>query len=355
MTKKLRSPLLFVLLLAGAVGCKRAAPVEARTETVKPVKVETTEVKMTEMPTLLRLTGALAGARETDLAANVVGRVLETKVERGTRVKKGDIIARIDVSSAALALTQAKVQAETSRTQEKIDQHECERYAKLMDHGAVTDVEYEQVMARCKRNPLSVQAAEAGVSIAAKNVGDGVIRAPFSGVVTERFIQVGEYVQASTRVVALAEVEDLHLNFSLPEANYPQVKLGSKVIFTVAAYGERQFNAEVIHIGGAVRSTRDVLVEAKIDNKEQVLLPGMFANVGLVVGKESHPAIAQAAVFTQNGKSNALVVKDGFLEQRVLRVVDSGPDLVVAAGGIEAGEKVVTPYRPELKNGQPVL
>jgi membrane fusion protein, multidrug efflux system len=274
-------------------------------------------------------------------------------VERGSRVKQGDIIARVDVRQAALQLAEAKVQVESSRTQQNIDDLECERYAKLKDRDAVTDIEFAQVMARCKRNPLSVEAAQARVSLAAKNVGDGIIRAPFSGVVTERFVEVGEYVQSATRVVALAEVDALQLNFSLPEANYPQVRIGSEVLFSVSAYPDKPFHGKVVHIGGAVRSTRDVLIEAGVDNVDGTLLPGMFADVGLVVGAESHPALPKEAVFTQNNKPNAFVLKGGFLEQRVLQVVESQGNLVVAKRGIEAGEQIVTPYRDELKNGKP--
>jgi membrane fusion protein, multidrug efflux system len=351
------SALALAALLA-ATGCKKASPTEAQaaqTTQLAPVKVDTVAVQEVSTKSLLRLTGSLKGARETDLAANVSGRILETKVERGTRVKQGDIIARVDVRQAALQLAEAKVQAESSRTQEQIDQRECERFAKLMDRGAVTDVEYEQVMARCKRNPLNVEAAEARVSLAAKNVGDGIIRAPFSGVVTERFVDVGEYVQSSTRVVALAEVDALHLDFSLPEANFPEVALGSEVLFTVSAYPDRNFTGKVVHIGGAVRSTRDILIEASVTNTDGALLPGMFANVGLVVGTEKHPALPKEAVFMQNNKPNALVVKGGFLEQRVLQVLETQGPNVVASRGVQVGEKVVTPYKPELKNGQPAL
>jgi len=341
------------LMLAGFVltGCKKP---EAARPTVQKVKVETLAAAAIETPEVLRLTGNLKGERETELAANVSGRVLETLVERGARVEKGTIIARIDTSAAALQLAEAKVQVATTETQASIDQVECDRYQKLKERGAVTDLEYENVMARCKKAPLSLDAAKARVSIAAKNVGDGVIRAPFAGVVTDRSIEVGEYVQPNTRVVSIANVDSLRLEFSVPEANYPAVKPDSEVRFRVVAYGDREFTGKVVHIGGAVRSTRDVLVEAEVPNQDSVLLPGMFANVSLVVGKRQVPAVPVTAVFQQNAKPNAFVVKNGVLEQRVLQVAEARGQEIPVLVGISVGDKVVAAYRAELANGQAV-
>src|SRR5690606_38081991 len=186
--------------------------------------------------------------------------------------------------------------------------------------GAVTDLEYDQVTAKCKTAPLDLAAAQARQTLAAKNVGDGVIRSPFAGVVTERYVEVGEYVQASSRVVSLAQVDDLRLEFSLPEANFTHVKVDADVKFRVVAYGDTVFHGKVTHISGAVRDTRDVLVEAAVANPDRKLLPGMFADVELVVGQRTLPSVPKAAVFHMNGKSNVLVLKDGRLEQRVLQV-----------------------------------
>jgi membrane fusion protein, multidrug efflux system len=347
-------PILALLVLSAVAlsGCKKSEA--APTTTVQKVKVETVPATEIETPAVLRLTGNLKGERETELAANVSGRVLETLVERGGKVTKGQIIARIDTSAASLQLAEAKVQIATTETQTSIDQVECERYQKLKERGAVTDLEYSQVMARCQKNPLSLDAAKARASIAAKNVGDGVIRAPFAGVVTDRFIEVGEYVQPNTRVVSIANVDSLRLEFSVPEANYPAVKQDSEGRFVVAAYGEREFSGKVIHIGGAIRNTRDVLVEAEVPNNDGQLLPGMFANVSLIVGSKRVAAVPAAAVFQQNAKPNAFAVKNGVLEQRVLQVSTAQDGMVPVLAGIAVGEPVVAIHKAGLANGQAV-
>jgi RND family efflux transporter MFP subunit len=340
-------------LAVAATGCKRKTDAAAAPP-APPVAVVTEAVAAIEAPRTLRLTGTLRGERETDLAANVAGRVTSMKIERGQRVEKGQLLAEVDVSGAALALAEARVAVQTSKTQEAISQVDCERYERLKASKAVTDLEYDQVTAKCKTAPLNREAAEARQSIAAKNVGDGRIRSPFAGIVTDRYIQVGEYVQASSRVASLAQVADLRLEFSLPEQSYPDVQLGQNVGFRVAAYGTQLFSGAVSHVSGAVRETRDVLVEASVKNPEHKLLPGMFADVELTVGHETLPSIPKAASFEANGKLNVFVVQGGVLEQRVLQ---PGPEVdgrLAVRRGVILGEQIVASYRPELKNGQHV-
>jgi len=340
-------------LLVSLQGC-RQADAAAEHKPPKAVPVKSVKVVARSVPRTLQLTGVLRGAKETDLAANVAGRVLSTRVEPGQVVKKGDLLAQVDVSAAALALAEARVQVETTRTQEAIHKSDCDRYDRLKAAGVVSDLEYDQVTAKCKTAPLSVEAARARQSVAAKNVGDGVIRSPFAGVVTERFVEVGEYVQASSRVVSLAQVDELKLVFSVPEQNFPDVKQNADVRFRVAAYGDQTFPGRVVHISGAVRDTRDVLVEAAVPNPDRKLLPGMFTEVALNIGQESLPALPKSAVFEQNGKLNAFVVKDGLLEQRVVQSAGTQGDQVSVRRGIKVGEQVVVADVDKLDNGQAV-
>jgi RND family efflux transporter MFP subunit len=338
-----------LLCLAAATGCKQAQA-ESSSKAV-PVKVDTVPAKAITVTDLLQLTGTLRGERETELAANVNGRVVQVLVERGAAVKAGELIARVDVKTAALQLAEAKVQIATTKTQQEIDQVECERYQKLKERGAVTELEYANVMARCKKAPLSLEAAEARADLVAKSVGDGLIRAPFAGVVTDRFVEVGTYVQPQTRVVALADVSSLRLEFSVPEADYPSVKVGTDLTFKVVAYHERRFQGKVTYLGGAVRATRDVIVEAKVANEQSLLLPGMFANVELPRGAVERPAVPATALFDQNGKANVFVVEGGILSQRVVQTDSAVGDQVPIRNGIAIGSQVVSVHRPDLTNG----
>jgi RND family efflux transporter MFP subunit len=351
-TQSSRPFCLLVLAFLGATALFACRRVEVHQATPEPrAKVDVITVAGVSSPEILRLTGNLRGTRETDLAANVSGRIMKTLVERGTRVRKGDTLAVVDVSAAALQLAEARVQVVTSQTQLTIDRSDCGRYQQLKQRGATTDMEYDQVMARCTKSPLAIEAARARERIAAKSVGDGIIRAPFAGIITERAVDIGEYVQPSTKVVSLAEVDSLRLEFSVPEANYPSVRIGQDVEFRVVAYNDRTFQGRIVHVGGAVRTTRDVLVEAEVKNESGSLLPGMFANLSVSLGLRMLPGLPRTVVFEQNGKSNAFVIKNGALEQRVLQLAERSSDSLPVLHGVSIGDTVAT-YQPGLKNGQ---
>jgi RND family efflux transporter MFP subunit len=341
---------LILMSIGLASGCKKQPPPAPPAE-APAVHVETAEVVAIEAPQSLRLIGNLRGAKETDLAANASGRVLKTYVDRGAEVKMGELLVQVDVSAAALSLAEARVQVATSKTQLGINEADCARYEQLKGTGAITEYEYDQVTAKCKIAPLQVQAAQARQSLVAKNVGDGMIRSPFAGVVTERFVEVGEYVLPNSKVVSLAQIAELRLEFTVPEANFAQVKPDAKVRFHVAAYGDTSFEGKVIHISSAVRTTRDIVVEASVPNADKRLLPGMFADVSLHVGTTPLPSIPKEAMFEQNGKKNAFIVKDGRLEQRVVQADPEVEGRIPILKGVALGERVVVRHSAELSNG----
>ena len=193
-----------VLLLA----CKRpSAGAEPPPPTVKvaTAKVQTTEAKLEDAPTWLLLTGQLKGAHETDLAANVAGRVVSTKVERGSKVKAGDVVATVDVRAAALSAAEAKAQAANAKAQAEAAKVDCARAKALGASGAISKAELDRLDAQCTSSDLMVSAMDARSALAAQNVGDGVIRAPFAGSISERFVDVGTYVHADTKVVTMVE------------------------------------------------------------------------------------------------------------------------------------------------------
>lgn len=347
--------LLTVTLGATSVGCKKSSAAETAKPAQPPVAVQKADVVEVKTPTVLHLTGTLKGMKEADLAANASGRVLKTFVERGDEVKAGAIVAQLDTSAAALSLRQATVDLDTSKTQDAINQAECARFEQLKAKNAISPYEYDQAVAKCKTAPLNVAASEARQNIAAKNVGDGTIRAPFSGIVSERYVEVGEYVQASSKVVSIVESTDLRLEFMVPEANLAGVNTGANVLFSVAAYPDKQFQGTVRHVSGAVRATtRDLVAEAVVPNTDRLLRAGMFTEVELTTGSRMLPSVPLAAVFERLEKKRVYVVKDGRLEERVLQ---DGPVIdgrLSVENGVKNGEKVAIGDLTKLTNGQTV-
>lgn len=335
-----------------APACKPKTSATGDDAAAPPVHVESGPASEIEVPVLLRLTGSLKGMREADLAANAAGRITKTFVERGESVKAGQVVAQIDTSTAALALAEARVQVDTSRTQEEINQADCKRAEQLFQSKSISAAEYDNVTAKCKTASLGLRAAEARQTISAKNVGDGAIRAPFDGIVSERFVDVGEYVQAQSKVVSIAQSTELRLEFTVPEANVAEVKVGADAQFTVAAYKDRIFHGTVRYVSGAIRaSTRDLVVEAIVPNAERELYPGMFADVALATGTRKLPSVPVSALFERQEKKRAYVVKDGHLEERVLQLGPEKEGRVSVEAGLAANESVVIANPTKYTNG----
>jgi membrane fusion protein, multidrug efflux system len=349
---------LFVLsavVLSTATGCSSssAAP-PAPSETAPSAKVTTAAVGTRPIATYLSLTGQLKSGRETDLAANASGRVTTTSVERGARVKAGDVLATLDVRAAALSAAEARANAETAAASAESANTECERTRSLVASGALGKADLDRVEAQCKTTTFAVSAAKARSQLAAQNVGDGVIRAPFGGVVTERYVDVGEYVRQDTRVVTLVDLAALRLEITIPETHIAAARAGAKVTFSVAGYPDKTFTGSLKFVGASVRSsTRDVVVEATLDDGADAALlrPGMFASVRLSTGDEKKPVVPTSALTTRDGKPTAFVVVDGRIEQRIVQTGDALGDETAIMRGVAEGEHIVLTPAPTLKNG----
>ncbi|MDB4941563.1 MAG: putative Co/Zn/Cd efflux system rane fusion protein [Labilithrix sp.] len=342
------------VLCAGAgAGCKKPAAADKSDAELPPANVRTQPVAEVEAPVTLRLTGTLKGMRETDLAANAVGRVVSTSVERGAQVKAGQVLAQLDVRAAAISATEANAMAESARTSAAQLKADCQRAEALKASGSISAAEFDRTTAQCRTSSLSVEAQTARAQMAAQNVGDGSVRAPFAGVVTERYVDVGEYVRADSRVVTIVSVDQLRLELAIPEADAAKVKEEAEVGFHVSAFPDRKFVGKVRFVSGAIRSaTRDLVVEAIVDNADKALKPGMFADVEVVVGVQKVAGIPKEAIVEKDGKFRAFFVVDGRLQERVLSVLPEVPGGIPILKGAKLGEAVALGDLKTLANGQ---
>lgn len=345
------------LFVAGCTSSSTAPGGESGTASTSAagVSVETAPVTLRLVPRYLSITGQLKSAREADLAASADGRVTAVFVERGSSVKAGEVLAQLDVRSAALSAVEARAQADGAVIASENARTECERARSLLASGALSRAEFDRANGQCRTSVSAVAAAEARARLAAQNVGDGAIRAPFAGVVAERYLDVGEYVRRDSRVVTLVDLSAMRLELTIPEANIAYAQPGAKVVFSVAGYPDRTFTASLAFVGASVRSTtRDLVADATVDINDAALRPGMFASGRLVAGEEKFPVVPKTAVVTRDGKPTAFVSVGGRIEQRLVQIGEpSGGDLVVTRG-VADGENVVIAPSSELRNGDRV-
>jgi membrane fusion protein, multidrug efflux system len=343
------------LVLAAAVllsGCGHKS--EAAQEGPAPAKVhvQTVTASAQSVPRLLALTGVLSSDERTDLAANSAGRVVKTFVERGDHVAQGALLAQLDARSATLSRAEAEANLSSAAEQLKNVKADCERYVSLLAKGAITQQEYDKQATSCQTQTASEQATRARAAEASQTVADSAIRAPFAGIVAERFVHVGDYVHADTRVVTLLVDDPLRLELTVPEANVQSVHPGLVVSFETVAVPGRSFTATVKFMGGEIReATRDLVVEAVTDNHDHALLPGMFVTAQLPVGEMTLPVVPSSSLVHRGENESAFAVVDGHLEERVVQLGPKVGDLVAIADGIKQGDQVVVSPPPGAADG----
>lgn len=350
--------LLVVIWLAfvpWAAACKRADAGTAPTSASAPaVHVDAAPAVLRDVPTFLPLTGQVISARETDLAANVAGRVVSTRVERGDHVKAGDVLATIDVRAASLQADEARANAATAASQADAADLECARAQRLASAGAIAGAELERLDAQCRTSRLAVGAAEARSSLATQTVGDGTVRALFDAFVADRYVHVGEYVRADSRVATLVDLASLRLEVAIPETSIAVASPGTPLTFRVPGYPSRAFQGTVRYVSAVVRpGSRDVVVEATIDDPAD-LRPGMFAEVRLRTGTAQLPAVPARAMTLRGGRPTVFVLAGDRVDERLVQVEDDHGDPIALARGVLAGDRVVLDPREDLKNGAQV-
>jgi len=337
----------------GVAGCHHAdaAPVAAKKVAPK-VHVDTVAVSARAVPKLLTITGVLEADMRSDLAANAQGRVVRTFVERGDHVKVGQLLAQLDVRAAVLTRTEAVANAQSVSETLKNVRADCERYKKLLERGAITQQEYDRQTTSCATTTASEEAARTRAAEAAQTLNDAAIRAPFTGVVGERFVSVGDYVHPDTRVVTLLVDDPLRLQLTVPEPSIGFVKEGVTVSFETVSRPGQSFRATVKYLGREVRATtRDLVVEAVCDNAEHKLLPGMFVTAHVGVGEETLAVVPKNAVLRVDVSDTVFVVVNGHLEQRVIQEGAALGDSIAVFDGVKKDEKVVLNPSAETLDG----
>lgn len=243
-----------------------------------------------------------------------------------------------------------------------------ERYAKLVAGGMVSRSEYElrradALTARAQYDAeintarqlyQTLQAQRARVSMARKAAHDAEVRAPWDGLIAEKHVQPGQYVQRGARIATLVRVDPLRVELAVPETGVAAIRRGQKVAFHVQAYPDRPFEGSIAYVGPSLRTdSRALVVEALVPNRDGRLAPGLFATARIELPSvRPSVLVPAAAVRTEAGVSTAFVVKN---ERAELRLVQLGRELpggfVEIERGIVAGEKVVAKPVPQLGDG----
>jgi membrane fusion protein, multidrug efflux system len=297
----------------------------------------------------LTAVGSVNAAQGVIVSPEIAGTVTEIHFESGATVNKGDLLVKLDTSSEEAQLRAVEAQVEFARLN-------AERTRELRKDKTVSQSELDSAEATLKQ--FQANADEIRATIEKKN-----IRAPFAGKLGIRLVNLGEQLDVGKGIVSLQSLTPVFADFSLPQQNLSQLKTGLPVQVTCDAYPDQTFDGTLTAINPDLDSTtRSVTLRATFENTNQLLRPGMFVRVAVVL-PQAQPvlAIPATAILSAPFGDSVYVIEQStnsagglVVRQQFVRTGQSHGDSVSVLSGLKPGDKVVSAGLFKLRNGAPV-
>jgi len=348
--------LLIVLALGGYKAFSVYQQIQLFTAPKPPVTVAAALAEERQWQQRLPAVGSLKALQGVELSLEVEGTVKSLHFDSGQKVKAGQLLLQLndDQETALLGTAQADLGLA------KVD---FGRGSQLVGDSAISRGEYDRLTAQYRRNQAVVDQLKASKTKKS-------ISAPFSGTIGIRQVDVGGYLAPGTVIATLQDLSSLYVDFNVPEQALPQLSLGQQVLVHVAAYPGQSFPARLSAINPKVdESTRNLLVRATLGNPDGKLLPGMFANLLVLLPNPQPQVVVPESAITYTLYGNSVYVatprkdKDGnpeqddkgqpqlSAEQRSVQTGERRDGVVVVSKGLKAGEQVVTAGQLKLTPG----
>ncbi len=288
-------------------------------------------------------TGQIEALQSIELRPEVEGRIVGILFHEGQAVEQGVPLFQVDSTELAAQVAQLAAQRDLA-------QQDLARAKDLVTQNAASTADLQRAEA-------TARGAEAQYRLQSTRLGRTTVRAPFAGVVGQRFVSLGDYVTTSSRLLSLQTVTPQRAAFQVPERYARSLRPGQAVSFRVGAIAGRDFVGRVDFVDPVVQLPgRTILVKALVANPQRLLQPGMFIEARLVTAVRPRAVvIPEEAVVPLEGSNFVWVVADGKASRRPVTLGVRTPGFVEVASGVAAGEQVVTGGLELLFPGAPVM
>ena len=325
----------FVSLLVISVGfqissCGRKDDAfAARNRQTGPVQADAFIVSQQSISEKIEVPGSLLPAEQTQIKSEVSGRIVQLNIQEGSVVSKGALLVKLFDGDLQTQLKKLEVQLQIAKKTQ-------ERQGELLKISGISQQEYDLV-------ELNVQTLNVDIEATKIAIAKTEIRAPYAGQVGLRTVSLGTYIAPADVITTLRQVNELKLEFSIPEKYAKEIQKGDKVSFRVDG-GSVTHQAVVIATENSVeQSTRTLRVKALVKNNHPELVPGIFARVNLQLGQDDRALLVptQSVIPNARNKQVILLKKDS----AVFTVVETGirdSAFVQIVSGLKAGDTVIT-------------
>ncbi|HBZ30372.1 MAG TPA: efflux transporter periplasmic adaptor subunit [Nitrosomonas nitrosa] len=319
---------------------------QSRKQAPPPAVVAVTEVKQEWWQPYLTSVGSLVAVAGVDVSNELAGKVTAIQFESGQSVKKGQLLVKLDTSTDEAELK--GLQAD-----ELLAQVQLKRSKQLLGQQFISQSAYDLNRAQLAQAQSAVTAKQ---SVIAKKH----IRAPFDGKLGIRLVDLGQYLAEGSAIVSLQKLDPIYVDFTLPEQYLADLTIGQDLTITVQAYPGKTFHGEISAIHPAIDiGTRSIAIRATIKNLDQVLRPGMFADVQILSSQQKAVLTLPDTAITYNPYGESVfVIKSGeqglTVQRQQIETGETRTGRVQIVRGLAAGDRVVSAGQVKLRNDMPV-
>ncbi|MGH8442338.1 MAG: efflux RND transporter periplasmic adaptor subunit [Nevskiaceae bacterium] len=324
-------------LLAAAMlaGCSEAKE-EKKEETAVPVEVG--KVTIGPIDAAYRGTATLEAEDEATVLAKTSGVIEQVLAEEGQRVSAGQVLARLETDRLKLEATRAR--AEADKAKENFD-----RNTRIFEKNLISKELYDQ-------SRFALDAARAAYDLAALTLRESEIRAPIGGVVSARYIKVGNAIQPNVQAFKITQMDALHAHIYVPERDIHKLAPKQAAAMALDAWPDKAFTGTILRVNPVVdAATGTVKVTVAMAPGQRELKPGMFGRVEILYDRrEAATLVPKDAVLTEDAAQSVFVVADGKAKRRSIKIGYSDSYNYEVLDGLKSGDQVVTTGQANLKD-----
>ena len=356
MVKRMLVMLLTTALIVGALGFVKFRQIQtaigqAASFQPPPEAVTTITAVQERWPETLSAIGSVAPVQGVTISADLPGTVDRIGFEAGQWVREGEVLALLDTRQEQAQLAAAEAQRDLARVN-------FERMQGLLNENVVSRAEFDRATADQRQSDARV--GEIRATIERKT-----IRAPFSGVLGIRRVNLGQYLSAGDALVTLQSLSPIYVNFAVPQQAMAQVKAGRTVKVTAGDLAGVEFSGRITAMDSVVdEATRNVQVQATLANADGKLRPGMFVQAEVQVGATATIVSVPASAISYAPYGNSVFVVGDWqdpngksyrgVRQQFVKLGPARGDQIAILSGLKAGDEVVTSGVFKLRNGAAV-
>src|SRR2546423_5933596 len=321
-------------------------------QTMPPTTVSSASVKEEDWAPRLTAVGSVSAVQGAVVSAELAGIVSEINFQNGAEAKKGEALMKLDASQEEALLRSAEAEAQLART-------DLERARDLAIKKVVSSAELDSAQSKFRR-------LNAVVDQMRSNIAKKSLIAPFDGALGIRQVNVGQMINAGQQVVALTALDPVYVDFALPQQELSKLSPGLEVQVNTDAAPGREFKGKLTAINSMIDSvTRNVSLQATLENPDHALRPGMFAKVGVVLPEKNKALVVPGSaisyapfgdsVFVIEKKKDPKTGKEAqTIRQQFVRIGEARGDFVSIVDELKGGETLVSTGVFKLRNGMTV-